>query len=282
MAKNLLHELQSNRPFLSGVEQKIADVILSDPRTFVTYSMKELSELADISQGSIMNFSNKFAGGGYPTLKLRVMEGLAEFERPFSVIEETDDLKRVLQKTADGCMQALTNTMNVNDEDTIRRVTDRILQANKVEICGIFQSALVGTSLYYQLLKLGIPASFVGDVLTCAISASMLDQDSLLIAVSSSGKTKDVIDAVKAARAKGAMVVCLTANANSPLAQMSDEVLTASCSGNSEWERPSEIHFSELYLIDIITSCLRQKMADRVETHYGEVYKILTSHNVHD
>ena len=206
-------------------------------------------------------------------MKLRVMEGLSDFEKPFSVIDESDDLKRIFQKTADGCMQALSNTMNVNDEETVQRVTNRILNANKVEICGIFQSALVGTSLYYQLLKLGIPASFVGDVLTCAISASMLDQNSLMIAVSSSGKTKDVIDAVKAARAKGAWVVCLTANANSPLARMSDDVLTASCSGNSEWEQPAEIHFSQLYLIDVIASCLRQKTADKQETHYKELKK---------
>ena len=57
--RNLLSELQVNREFYSNVERKITDVILKEPTAFINYSIKELSDLAGVSQGSINNFAKK-------------------------------------------------------------------------------------------------------------------------------------------------------------------------------------------------------------------------------
>ena len=157
-----------------------------------------------------------------------------------------------------------------------------ILSAKKVEIYGVFRSAVVATDFYYQLLPLGIPASFVSDVLTCAVSASMLGDDSLVIAVSSSGQTQDVIDAVRLAKANGVPVVAITSNRGSPLAGISDKVLIAAPSGNSLSASPAEIRMSQLALTDAICSYIRSKLDSDGNKTYFKMNEILSSHNVRD
>ena len=283
MKKRLLRELRSNLAYMSNVERKLADVILGDPRRFITYSLSELAELAEVSQGSIINFANKFCGGGFPVLKMEIAAAIPdEADTPFSVITNEDSLKDILQKNTASISLALENTLVLNDEETLRSVGDMILAAKKVEIYGIFRSAVVATDFYYQLLQIGVPASFVSDVLTCAVSASMLGEGSLVIAISHSGQTHDVIDAVRLAKANGVPVVTITAHKSSQLAQLSDRVLVAAPSGNSCSESHNEVRLSQMALTYTLCSYLRMKLDADGNNRYFKMNEILSSHNVKD
>lgn len=283
MASNLLNELAENWETLSPIEGRIADFILRDPKMFITYSMTQLSDIAEVSQGSINNFSKKFSGGGFPALKLKIAGELATGGgTSFSDVSREDSVKDVLSKTIKDANSALNKTLENNNNETLKSVAERILKAKKVEIYGVFRSAVIATDMYYQLLTLGIPAAYVADVLTCAVSASMLDSQSLVIAVSSSGRTKDIIDAVKAAKAHGVQVVCITEHKNSPLAKLSDEVLLACASGRSLSGKANEVSLSQKVLSDTICAYIRSRTYEAGEKHYYEMSSILNSHNVKD
>ena len=283
MKQTLLRELRSNLDYMSNVERRLAEVILKDPRQFVSYSLGELAELAQVSQGSIINFANKFCGGGFPALKMEVAASLPHVsDTPFSVVTDGDSLKEMLQKTTESIGDALKNTSALNDEETLRAVGDLILGAKKVEIYGIFRSAVVATDFYFQLLQLGIPATFVSDVLTCAVSASMLGEGSLVIAISSSGQTQDVIDAVRLAKANGVPVITITAHKASPLAQLADRVLIAAPSGNARSANANEVRLSQLALTDALCSYLRTRLDADGNNRYFKMNEILSSHNVKD
>ena len=280
---NILTELKSNIKFLTRVEQKIARLILDDPASFITYSMTELAAKAEVSQGSINNFSKKFSGGGFPELKLEISACTGSEEaQKFSAVSDEDSLSDTVKKCIKSYNDAFELTRAVNSETTLRKVTDRIVNAKKVEIYGIFRSAVVATDFCYQLLELDIPASFVSDILTCSISASMLDENSLVIAVSSSGKTKDIIDAVKKAKARGVPIVSLTSNVNSPLAKLSDEVLVTSASGNSVSGSGTEIRVSQIMITDAICAYIRSRADKNKEKRFFELRNILGSHNVEE
>ena len=69
MSENIISQLKTNVNFLTNTEKKIAKLIIQNPEKFITYSMPELTVEAGVSQGSIINFSKKFAHGGFPDLK---------------------------------------------------------------------------------------------------------------------------------------------------------------------------------------------------------------------
>lgn len=283
MAENIISILKTNISFLTNVEKKIALCILSDPQKFVTYSMSDLSKEADVSQGSIINFSKKFANGGFPELKLMIAYSIANPEtEEKGALKEGDDVKSSLMQKIKIYEKAFSLTFDANEEKVLKSAVDKILNANKVEIYGIFRSAAVATDFCYLLLELGIPASFVSDILTCSISATMLDERSVVIAVSSSGKTKDIIDAVNNAKENNVPVICITGDKNSPLAKLSDDVLIASASGNSPKVVETEIRMSQILIIDAICSYIRANLDESYKNKYTKLRKILSSHNVEE
>lgn len=283
MESKLLREMRSNLEFMSAVEKRIAEAILQDVKKATKYSLGELAEIAKVSQGSIINFANKFCGGGFSALKLELAVAISGGEKkPFSAVEASDSMGEILRKTANDIGDALDNTSAFNDDETLKEVAEMILKAKKVEIYGVFRSAVVATDLYYQIIQLGVPATFVSDVLTCAVSASMLDSDSLVIAISSSGETQDVLDAVRLAKENNVPVVCITAHKGSPLAKLSDKVLIAAPSGNSVSANANEIRISQLCLTDALCSYIRLRIDADGRNSYFKFKDILSMHNVRD
>jgi DNA-binding MurR/RpiR family transcriptional regulator len=268
---------------MSSAEGKIARIILSDPERFTKYTLGELSLSAGVSQGSIINFAKKHTGGGFPELKLAVATAIyAERERPFSLVESNDSMKTVLRKTADGICKGLRNTVELNGSESLKRACNIILEAKKVEIYGIFRSAVVATDMYYQLIQLGLHANFVSDVLTCAVSASQLDPDSVVVAISSSGQTRDVIDAVKLAKENGVPIVAITAHTDSPLAALADVTLAACPAGNAISEHANQVRSSQLAIVDAIVSEIRSTVDSNGSGIYSRVSEILSMHSVRD
>ena len=283
MESKLLRELQSNIEYMSTVERKIAEKILSDPKKATLSSLAELADAADVSQGSIVNFANKFCGSGFSAMKLEIAASLTQStSQPFSSIDCGDSLDKILQKTTQSIGHALENTSAINDSETLTSAAEMILKAKKVEIYGVFRSAVVATDLYYQVIQLGVPATFVSDVLTCALSASMLDEDSLVVAISGSGETQDVIDAVKLAKENNVSVICITAHKNSHLAKLSDVVLVAAPSGIALSANDNEIRLSQLAITDAICSYIRMKLDNDAKKRYFKFKSILGMHNVRD
>lgn len=281
MKNKLLHKLSSTMEFMSLIEGKIARSILADPERFTKYTLGELSRELGVSQGSIINFAKKQVGGGFPELKIAVASAISEeIERPFSQVDSNDSMKTVLRKISDGICLGLNNTVVLNRSEALQNACQLILDASKIEIYGIFRSAAVATDMYYQLIQLGLHANFVSDVLTCAVSASLLGKDSVVVAVSSSGQTRDVIDAVKLAKANGVPIVAITAHADSPLGCLADVVLLACPAGNVLSEHANQVRASQLTIVDAIVSEIRSRIDADGKEKYFKVNEILGMHNV--
>lgn len=282
MENKILKKLKTNFEFMSKVEKKITEVILENPERFIEYSLTKISEKAEVAQGSVINFAHKYANGGFPALKMQIAACLVDGQyQTFNCVDQPDGFKEIVDKTNENIVTALQNTAALNNEMTLKKVADKILSVKKVEIYGIFRSAVVATDFYYQLLQLGIKVSFVADVLTCAVSASMLDSNCLFFAISGTGQTKDVIDAVKIARNNGVFVVSLTSFKDSTLARLSDEVIIASPSGNSIGNSSTEVRFSQLAITDALCFYIRNKI-DKSGGHYFKMNDILNLHHVND
>ena len=276
-------KIQSELEFMSRTERRIAEIILEHPEEFIGYSAIELAALADVSQGSINNFSKKYVGGGFSELKKQLAMKLNEYKRvSFDVVSAGDRIHDIMNASIDHLAKAFQLTMEINKEETLRRVADMIMKAKKIEVYGIFQSGIVANDCYHQLLQLGLPVSYVTDVLMCPVSAMMLNTESLVIAISSSGKTKDIYETVKIAKENQVPCVCITRNVNGPIAELCDEVLGISIGDEALGRTAGTVRMCEYYLIDAICSYIRYQMDENGKTQYFKLSRILNSHNLEE
>lgn len=281
--KNIFVELRSGYSYLSKVEQAIADVILRDPQQFITSSTAKLAQAAGVSQGSINNFSRKFSSGGFSALKLRVAACIPEQkDEQFSVVDTEQGLKAAMEAKLRACCRAYENTLELNDEQNLRTAAELILAARRVQVFGVYYSGITANDLCYHLIQLGIPAAFVSDTLMCAVSATMLDETGLMIAVSASGKTKEIIEAVKIAKENGAPVICLTSDRFSPLAALSDAVLLTASSGISVADSADETRLAQHLVTDTLCAYIREKTETDDAHRFYQLREIANSHSVED
>lgn len=283
MMNMIYRQIEAEWEFLSKTERKIAKVILKDPEKFINYSAIEVSEIADVSQGSLNNFSKKFVESGFAELKKQLAKDLNEYLNDTLInATEKDSVKNVMGDIKVQLEKAFLMTEEMNDEIVLSKVAEMLIKAKKIEIYGIYQSGIVAQSFYYQLLQMGFPAAYVNDALVCAVSASMLDSESLVIAISSSGKTKDIYEAIKIAKENNVPCVCITRNKKGPIASLCDEVLVIAI-GEEKIERSiGMVRQCEYFLIDALCFYISRHIENEDKERALQLSDYLNAHEIEE
>lgn len=278
--QNIFIELRSQYEYLSRVEKQVADLILEDPKGFIACSMEEIAQKAAVSQGSVNNFAKKFSSGGFSALKLKIAACLSEHQPLPAEPNERESIHSVMERKLELTLCAFRNMLELNDEESLKAAARRIMDAKKIEIYGVYHSGIVARDFCFQLIRLGIPATYLSDALMCAASASMLDERGLVIAISSSGLTKELLEVAEIAKTNGAQLIVITTNRFSPLAAMADTTLLSAHSGATTGERWEESRMTQLLLLDTLCAYISERVEMGDREHLHKLQKILSIHNV--
>jgi len=104
--------------------------------------------------------------------------------------------------------------------ETLGDFTNLIASLPRVYLIGAGRSGLVAKAFAMRLVHLGVKTFVVGETVTPAIR-----EGDGFIAVSGSGRTTTVVDVTRLAKSRGSRVLGVTADRESPLAELADFVL---------------------------------------------------------
>ena len=122
-------------------------------------------------------------------------------------------------------MAALRDTGPLISMDALVQSAELLEKAH--QIYGVAASAIIGEYLAYRLLRMGISAQQFSDMHRAVMDATCLKLGDVVIAVSSSGSTKDLLHAVQLGKEHGASIIVLSNTRRSPLATLADQLLVA-------------------------------------------------------
>ena len=121
-------------------------------------------------------------------------------------IEPGDTSEQLLAKVFRTSIQAIEETMSILDISEFNRAADLIFKARHIDLYAVGGSATVARDLAHKLLKIGIKSSVYDDAHIMLMSAAVLSDDDVVIAISHSGATRAVNAPVKLAARNGAKV----------------------------------------------------------------------------
>jgi RpiR family murPQ operon transcriptional repressor len=228
-----LSKLSNIRSQLSPSELKIADYILSYPEQVTGFSSQELALQAEVSQSSIVKFTQKIGFKGFTAFKLAVSEDLGRMHaintdsvgELYNGIGRDDDLETMAKKLAQEKINSIIETTQALDSEALMRVLDAIDQAGRVQLVGIGGSALTAKDLWYKLLKIGVTTLFAQDSHVQISIAQTLGPGDVQLVISYSGASRDVLAAAELAKRNGATLIAVTSFRQTQLRQMADMVL---------------------------------------------------------
>lgn len=223
MNKTLL-KIKNEYDALGKAEKKIADVLLNNDKSVPSMFIGDFAQLCDCSVATVTRFSKKLGFNGFPQLKIALAR-----EKDFSPVGENitaaDTAVEVFAKICNDIYGSLERTKKSINADELQKCCEAVISADKIFIFGLGNSASVAQDAAHKLFRLGKDSTAYTDNHMQAIAATHTGKGSLVIGVSHSGKSKDIVDALKLSRENGATTVAITSLGNHPLKKVSDIVL---------------------------------------------------------
>lgn len=270
---DIIHMIRRKLSSMPSIQKRLGAFILDDPQKITGMTMRELSRELNISEGSIINFSVRLGLDGFSALKIAVARSFA-VAQPL-IYEETkdnDDTRDIVHKVRDNALDAIRATCDCITDDEIQSAARVLMFVKKrIEVYATGSTAIIAEDAAFRLLKLGLPAAVVKDSYIAAVCALTLDSDCVALAISYTGRSKDLLKTMTIAKEKGAKTICITCYADSPLAQLCDIPIVV-VSGEAVVNKLATVsRMAQLVVVDMICEYIASKCKDMANRKQDEI-----------
>ena len=247
-----LWEVQVRRSLnkLSASENRIADYVLNAPESVLSGSVRELAQNNGVSESTVVRFLHHIGYAGLKDFKIAISEervlDRGRIPDDFA-LRPNDTMHDIKCKVFSGCMEALGDTLALLDDAEFEKAVEVLARASYVEkIFGIGGAAAAARSALHNFRKIGIRVNYIASFNFEYMQPAHFDAGDAVIAISRSGETRDVVESVKIAKQKGAVVIAISDIGESSLSKLADCRLVATSrarmfSGDSIYERMAGI-----------------------------------------
>ncbi|WCR24931.1 MurR/RpiR family transcriptional regulator [Paenibacillus thiaminolyticus] len=249
--------ISSIYPSLTKSEKKVADIVLKDPETAVFNTIADLSKHAGVGDTSVIRFCRKLGYTGYQEFKLSLAQNLGTVEERISGnLEPGDDLEKIVKKVNALNQQRIQNTTALMDGASLQKAIEWIGGAAKLYFFGVGSSGITAMDAKYKFMRLGLQVVAEADAHFIAMNAALANEGDVVIAISTSGSTKELVDSVAIAKQKGARIICLTSHALSPVTRYADAVLLTLAKEGPLQGGSFSSKLAQIYVLDILSTAL--------------------------
>ena len=274
---NIINAIELRRPKLRKSELKVADYILSQPDKVIHLRIVDLAQYASVSEPTVVRFCRAIGCDGFQDFKLLLAQHVAHspsYEQ-FS-LNEHDSAREYTIKVFDSAMATLKKVRDSLDTRAIEAAVDALHKARRVEFYGFGASGPVATDAQHKFFRLQISSAAYSDPHIQAMSAMSLAPGDVVVAISQSGRTQALIDAMALVKEAGATTIGL-APSGTPVATHCDIPLHIDVTEEIETYTPLPSRMAHMTLIDILAVGVSKAKGPAIGEHLRKLHRGLQS-----
>lgn len=238
--KNRLHIFEYT---LSASEKKIANYILNNVESVPFESISDLSTKIGTSPSTITRFCKKLDYRSYVEFQTLLKTESIKVTDYDTIAEKVIEYYQLTLQLSKSIFQKVAPEVLVNN----------IENSNKIVILGIGSSGLTATEFALRLNRMGINAIAITDSYTMFAQSVLLNSKDLIIAISNSGETPEIIKTCKEAKKNNVKIAAITKKFNSSLSETTDTIFYTSDNNILEDDKFYNDQLSFQFFIDVIT-----------------------------
>ncbi|HEY5756243.1 MAG TPA: MurR/RpiR family transcriptional regulator, partial [Steroidobacter sp.] len=155
-----LVKIRAERDQMSAIERRIADFMLENAHLLRDYSSQQLADALQISQSSVVKFSQKLGFKGYPDLKYSIGEAVARSSSDAPVKAAAKSTRSAVQESLAETLwqsksRAEEETRLINDPGTLNEIATLLNRAPKVFCFGVGEDGIAAQAFAQRLALLG-------------------------------------------------------------------------------------------------------------------------------
>lgn len=265
---DVLVTLRGLRPTLVPSLRRVADLILDDPDRSAGSTITELAHAADTSETTVLRLCRMLGVSGYRELRVALAaesgweQGRVRGSAVGGDIGRADDLDSIIRTVMVTDQQAIADTGRILDRVALAQAVAATAAARRVDVFGVGASAVVALDLQQKLHRIGLIAYQWSDTHAALTAAALLDDRDVAIGISHTGATRDTVEVLTEAAARGARTIGVTSVPRSPLAEVADLVLVTSARETTFRSGATASRIAALSVVDVLFVAVAQSRYD--------------------
>lgn len=238
---NLTNRVQVHQNNLSKNEKRILSEM--NEKEVLSDNIKGFSESFGASPSSISKLSKKLGYKNFQDFILSV-----DAER--STVKHRSSSSKAIHEYYN---RLIDNTNEMIHEEMIHSLISKIMNSGLVVIIGIGNSGFSAIEFASRLERMGIKVKAMTDPHQMKMQSGILNHEDLIIGISNSGETKEIVDSITLAKKNNVSNFVFTHHNESSLSDTADNVIIVSSNTQVNDEKFINSQISNLYLIDVIS-----------------------------
>ncbi len=240
---------------LSKSEKRVAEFVQTHMDETVLLPIHGLAKKCNTSDATVLRFCRSLGYLGFADFKVSLVPELLRSGKKVYIDEnsgeEPHDGQDAIRQNF--IMQA-DSTLKNCDSEILSLVASQIFTANRVVIIGLGGSAGVAQIFCDSLGSLGVFSIFFQDRSMIQNIVPILKSDDVLIGISHSGETEEIVTAITKANEYGAKTVGITNYSQSKIASVAQISIITGVPANLMGSYSCQARISQLLILELVLS----------------------------
>ena len=276
--------IRSNYDKMTNTRREIADYVLNNASEVVQLSISTLAARAGVkSEASIVRFYNMIGFDSYKNFKIKLAQDLVgkTFFHSTEDLNIDDTLHEIRQKFISSSISCLTTAADQPGDDVYEAAMDLICNANRIILLGYAASAAICYYAHFRFLELGINSHFSPDPHINAAILTQPNPSDLILCVSVSGETMDIVRQLTTLPPHSASVLSLTTKPDSTIARMSDVVICTPTHESSIITDAMNARLLQMCAVDVLYSTISIRTASKAFSRLSKIRTTFQDYKTH-
>ncbi|MGK0249226.1 MAG: RpiR family carbohydrate utilization transcriptional regulator [Oleispira sp.] len=273
----ILANIEQYRSSMRKSEVKVADYVIANSASVIHMRIVDLAQEALVSEPTIVRFCRAIHCNGFQEFKVKLAQNLAIANNigQFAIAED-DSIEDICEKVADTTIQRLHEVKDQLLPHQIAKASAVISRARRVEFYGFGASAAVATDALHKFFRLQIATATYSDPHMQSMSAVTLNEKDVVVAISQSGRTKDLLHSITLAQTYNATVICL-APEGTPISLAADIPIYINIDEDTDQFTPMTSRIAHLMVIDMLAIAVTQRRGPDFVEHLNAIKESIKS-----
>ncbi len=255
--EDIISTIRQAMPSLRPSERRVAETLLADVEKTLHSNSIEIANRAGVSEPTVTRFSRAVGCSGLRDLKLKLAQSLVVgriyLEEPPHVGSE--HAKPTLWQSI---LEEIHRAINTAERQLVledfERAAQAIIACGKLITIGVGGgSTMAASEAQNRFFRLGIAVANYSDGQLMRMVAATLTKQDVILAISTTGKSAEVLDAATIAKQYGCKIIAIT-KPNSPLAGIADITLGLYVPEAPDSLKPTASRYAFLAAIDLLAA----------------------------
>jgi RpiR family carbohydrate utilization transcriptional regulator len=237
----------------------------------------DLAQEAQVSEPTIVRFCRAIGCNGFQEFKVRIAQETAVTNNigQFAIVAD-DSIEDICSKIADTTIQRLHQIKALLNPQQVAAAANAISSAKRVEFYGFGASGAVATDAQHKFFRLQVATAAYSDPHMQSMSAVTLGEKDVVVAISQSGRTRDLMHSIALAQQHDALVVSL-APENTPVSEAADLPIYINIEEDTDQFTPMTSRIAHLMVIDMLAVAVTQRRGPDFAAHLNAIKRSIKS-----